>query len=367
MAYKYTHFIPQNTAPSGTKRIGVYDSNGNRIGGIALGTLQPPKIEKLYSFGLLSDIHLADYRTATYTKFDNALSFFEEQGVLFCCHSGDLTDYGFWYPTATYQVSTYNPVLFEEYRRICQNHTIPVFGNCGNHENYNGYDIVGTYNDTYGADPTLVINNLEKLQEYTGDGLVFTKTQGNDVFIFIGQPNENTPMADEALQWLYETLEANRNKRCFIFVHPHISSGNPVGAYKSNLLFANWNIKKPRTTVFKNMLNHYKNTILFHGHTHVKFVTQEQDDEAVYSKADGFHSVHVPSLGSPRDVVDGSLVNRPDEGQGYIVDVYSDCIVLNGMDLVNEKPVPLGVYKINTPLQTIPANTFADSTGTIVT
>ena len=38
----------------------------------------------------------------------------------------------------------------------------------------------------------------------------------------------------------------------------------------------------------------------------------------------------------------------PAEGFGILVDVYDDCIVLNGMDFVNEVPVPLGVYKINT-------------------
>ena len=55
----------------------------------------------------------------------------------------------------------------------------------------------------------------------------------------------------------------------------------------------------------------------------------------------------------------------PSESQGYIVDVYKDCIVLNGMDLVNNKPVPLGTFKIDTTLQTIEANTFTDSTGFI--
>lgn len=361
MAYKYTHFIKQNIAPKGVQNIAVYDGNGEKVCTIPLGRLTPTTEEKLYSFGLLSDIHLADYVPASYTKFDNALSYFEEQGALFCCHSGDLTDYGFWYPTSTYQVSTYTPILFEEYKRICEKNGIPVYGCCGNHESYNGYNIVGTYNDTYGANPALVINNLEKLQEYTGNGLVFTKTQGSDVFIFIGQPEGNTPMTDEALQWLYETLEVNRNKRCFIFVHPHISSGNPVGAYKSNPLFQNW----IHFGVFKNLLNHYKNTVLFHGHTHVKFECQEQDKASTYSAKDGFRSVHVPSLSTPRDVVNGELVNRTAESQGYIVDVYDDCIVLNGMDFINGEYVPLGIYKIDTPLQTIPAGTFTDDTGTI--
>jgi len=181
------------------------------------------------------------------------------------------------------------------------------------------------------------------------------------VFIFIGQPDGNTPMTDEALQWLYETLEVNRNKRCFIFVHPHISSGNPVGAYKKNPLFQNWQ----HFSTFKNLLSHYKNTILFHGHTHVKFECQEQDKESTYSIADGFNSIHVPSLSTPRDVIDGELINRNNESQGYIVDVYDDCIVLNGMDLIDNIPIALGTYKIDTPLQTIPAGTFTDDTGTI--
>lgn len=36
------------------------------------------------------------------------------------------------------------------------------------------------------------------------------------------------------------------------------------------------------------------------------------------------------------------------DSQGYIVDVYADCIVLNGWDFVNNQYVPLGVYKIAT-------------------
>jgi hypothetical protein len=219
---------------------------------------------------------------------------------------------------------------------------------------------VGTYTTADGT----VVNNLEKLEYYTGKGLFFEVTQNDDVFIFLGQPSGNIPMSDEALQWLYGRLEANRNKRCFIFVHPNISTGNPLGAYVSNPLFTLWGTK---TTAFTNLLKHYKNTILFHGHTHTKFECQEQDKKSTYSNEDGFRSVHVPSSGTPRDVIDGALVTKYDESQGYLVDVYDDCIVLNGMDLINNKPVPLGTYKIDTTLQTIEANTFTDSTGTITT
>jgi hypothetical protein len=60
-------------------------------------------------------------------------------------------------------------------------------------------------------------------------------------------------------------------------------------------------------------------------------------------------------------------VNDNVASQGYVVDVYDDCIVLNGMDLINNEYIPLGVYKIDTTLEEIAAGTFTDSTGTIVT
>lgn len=350
MAYKYTHFIPQNTAPSGARRIRVYDDNGKIICTIPLGRLAQPTKQKLYSFGLFSDIHLADYAPTSYTRFDNALTFLEAQGASFCCYSGDITDYGLWYPSSSVGVSTYSPIVFEEYKKICEKHSIPVYGCCGNHESYNGYDIAGTYTDKHGADPTLVVNNLEKLQEYTGNGLYFTKTQGNDVLIFVGQSSGNKPMSDAALQWLSETLDANKDKRCFVFIHPPIGVGNPSNAYDSYKIFNNWT----STTGFKNLLKSYSNVVLFHGHTHTIFESQEVDREINYSTKDGFKSIHVPSLANgrmPIDIVNGTLTGKDGAySQGYIVDVYDDCIVMNGIDFINEKPIPLGTYKIDTTL-----------------
>jgi hypothetical protein len=65
------------------------------------------------------------------------------------------------------------------------------------------------------------------------------------------------------------------------------------------------------------------------------------------------------------------------ESQCYIVDVYNDFIILNGIGLTGitsadvaskqYQHCPLGTYKIDTILQTIEPNTFTDSTGTITT
>jgi hypothetical protein len=51
--------------------------------------------------------------------------------------------------------------------------------------------------------------------------------------------------------------------------------------------------------------------------------------------------------------------------------VYENCIVLNGRDFIDSDNdghgIGIATYKINTTLQTIEANTFTDSTGTIIT
>jgi hypothetical protein len=345
MSYKYTHFIKENIAPKGAKSIAVYDDNGNKICSIALGGLTPIAKTKLYSVGMVSDIHFAHIDGVVWTphtKFDNALTYFENQGCEFCCVSGDMTNTGFYMEGDANTLHTYQ---FEQYKQICDKHTIPVYELCGNHESY----------------VKAITNNLTELRNYAGAEMYYSVTQGNDVYLFLSQPSGSVPMTDEALQWLYEKLEMNRNKRCFIFVHPYLDSGNVNGIYGNNV-FEWWGEK---TAVFKNLLKHYKNTVLFHGHSHFMFECQELDKTANYTEKGGFRSVHIPSLTRPAYAIDGARGVDDSKGYGYLMDAYDDCIVLNGMDLINNNPVPLGTYKIDTTLQFIEANTFIDSTGTI--
>ena len=348
MSYKYTHFIKENIAPKGAKRIRVYDTSGKKIATIPLGRMAPPTKGKLYSVGVVSDPHVNNTETSWEgnAKFSNALTYFEKQGCAFCCVSGDLTQTGFYTSTSK---DDFDDAQLKKYQSICakdsngNNRSIPVYELSGNHESYYGMPIT---------------QNLEKWGECTGKNtLYYSVPQGDDLFIFIGQPSGSTPMSDEAFDWLATTLEDNKDKRCFIFVHPDISSGNPLGKYTSNRLFDNWG----KTEEFKNLLRKYENVVLFHGHSHFIFECQELDKLANYTENDGFRSVHIPSLGNPTDIVDAEW-NRDKDGerkavylkdyvtqvsQGYLMDVYDDCIVLNGIDFITEKPVPLGTFKID--------------------
>ena len=365
--YKYTHLIPQNIAPKGAKQIGVYDGKGNRIAGVPLGKLKHPTGEKLYSFGALSDIHMIKpaltWDWYPIEKFDRALSYFQENGCVMCIVSGDLTQCGYRWNDA----NDVDLTQMGAYKSVCDKYTIPVYEIAGNHESYYSLPIT---------------NNLDLWETDTGKrDLFYTVTQGNDLFVFVGQPTAGTAIAD--LQWLYETLEANRNKRCFVFIHPWMTddSGNPLSASDNNV-FTMWqnntgnrNLEK----VFKSLMSHYKNTVLFHGHSHTKFEMQELDECANYTDKNGFKSIHIPSSSRPRyvDVNTHELPYCVTESQCYLVDVYADYIVLNGIGLTGitsadvaskqYQPCPLGTYKIDTTLQTIAPNTFTDSTGTITT
>ena len=335
--YQYRHFIKQNTAPTGATKIGVYDGNGKRVCTIPLGGLTPPDSEKRYSFGLVSDIHIYPIAAVQWTpevKFNNALTYFENNDCAFCVHCGDFTQTGLTLDNTTTGLDTRQ---FEKYKEICDAHTIPVYGVCGNHESITNKKDYAIY------------NQRDLLIQYTGNDMYYMIERGNDLFIFIGQPNWNEVMSDEEFQWLTNILESNTTKRCFIFIHAYIEedSGDPLD-YRENSIFENWGTTK--TKAFMNLMSQNKNVILFHGHSHTKYECQQYDKTANYTERNGFKSVHVPSLSMPRYLdLNAEKTEEDHQGsQGYIVDVYNDCIVLRGQDLIHHTPEILGTFKIKT-------------------
>lgn len=340
--HKYKGFIRQNIAPNGAKRIGVYDSKGEKVCDIPLGRLTRPNTEKLYSFGIVSDIHISHAVGVAWNpreKFDNALTMFESKGCAMCIATGDLTNTGFYLRTSESTAGTeyLDERQFSAYKAICDKHTIPVYELMGNHESYYGMPIS---------------NNLALMEKYTGKGVLsYTIEQGNDLFILCGQPHGSVVMTDADFTWLSETIAANTDKRCFVFIHPYIEedSGDPLDV-RENSIFDDKYWGEANRNAFINLLNQYPNVILFHGHSHMKFEYQQYDVNANYTERNGFKSVHIPSLATPRDINFDTMKSKDDTNgsQGYIVDVYDDCIVLNGWDFVGNKSIPLGTYKIDT-------------------
>ena len=336
MRHLYSGFISTNTAPPGATGIGVYDANGNKVHTMGLGFLTPPQREPLYSFGLVSDTHIcpeaADGPTVS-ARFDAALTWFEQQGAVLVAHCGDTVNVGFEHPAGTY-----NPEQFIEYRRICDLHSnLRVYAASGNHESYNAP----------------IINYEQQYTQYMGHGIRFTVEHGGDAFIFFGMPMSSRLYMDGSvlpvpeLAWFEEQLAANADKRCFVFVHPYIvgDSGDTLGKNPNDLIPESGYV----TNLIKNALINHGRAVLFHGHSHFMPSMQEVDKLTNYTDRNGFPSVHVSSLGWASYVgSSGEMVKDTNEGIAYLVDVYDDCIVINGRDFTRAEWTPLGILRIET-------------------
>lgn len=321
---QYDGFIPQNTAPVGVKRIGVYNDQEKRVGVVKLAGLAKAKGEKLYSFGAISDVHLSVADSES--DFIRALKYLDASTVDFTCICGDITNNG-------------NATQLARYKELVDaNAKVPVYAITGNHDTY-------AYNDGIES----------QIATYTGNPMYYSFTHGNDVFIMLGIKSEGALFTDEELNWFAETLEANQNKRCFVFQHCFTgyettpTCGNANGMYHSYCWSGDG---QAQLTEFKRLLSQYKNTVFFHGHSHLKFRLQEGCDYANLDESEGFKSVHIPSISRPRQedgADDNTSPDYDDSGsEGYLVDVYETGIHLRGRDFVGGEFIPLASYWLDT-------------------
>ncbi len=338
---KYRDFIPQNRAPKGVKRIGIYDAQGKRVGTIPLGALAFPDVgEKLYSFGALSDVHIG-YESAV-GDFQRALAYLTD--VDFICICGDLTGDG-------------SDAQLAQYKALADGASVPVYAIAGNHEG-------------------MAANVEGRIASYTGHPLYYSFEHGNDVFIMLGtlggeSYSNSVVFANGELQWLRETLEANRNKRCFVFQHIFAgvayatSSGYVTEAVCGNAggLYTNWCWHDTaECQEFERLMKEYPNVIWFHGHSHLRYALQKRGQlYANYSEAEGYKEVHIPSLAAPRadDDGDGKAESNYAGSEGCVVDVYEKGIHLRGRDFVAGAFLPIASYWIDTALQTVEGGTYA--------
>lgn len=352
----------ENVALDNTKCI-VVTKNGDSVGTIALKTLRGKYLgKKLYSFGCISDTHTfvnSSYTDDTTANDDyiKAIQFFRDNNCNFTCICGDLTCRGTWFNQGTYG----NELEHFQILTNANRGNMPVYTIAGNHEHWWRCD----------SSTTSLEEFEDYLQNYTGHPLCYTFTKGNDVFIMCGCVTNNEVFNQSTIQWLYEQLEENRNKRCFLFIHSFIKGsqycGDCMELYPFNMISGNYN------TAFINLLSHYRNVIYFHGHSHELFEMQEYT-EGLYSSPPcnydytlGSHSVHIPSLAIPIDSTTGERIRINEGSQGYMIDVFENGIVLKGRDFKKDSWVPIGTYQINTTLVNVHEKTFTDTTGLITT
>ena len=339
-----TFLIPENIAYAESKRIGIYKSDGTRVGGFGLQNLRFPDLgEKMYKFGALSDVHVS--QTTAEADFRRALTFFQDtEKVDFVCIAGDLTQ-----QNATAEWELYAQCVAEE------SENTPVYPVGGNH-------------DAYGSGLSDAL-----FSQYTGHGTFYTFEKDGDVFIMLSNlayPSKSgnlPPFVASQLQALYNALETNRNKRCFVFQHYFMvgMAGDPANVYGSTTLFGT------QETVFKSLMEHYSNALWFHGHSHQAYESQVAHQSSIYDNICGCHNIHIPSCYMPILVKNNngtySKTEKVNGSQGYVIDVYEHAVVLRGRDFVGGTFLPIATYCLDTTLKTVAAGTYTDSTGTITT
>lgn len=267
--------------------------------------------EPLYSFGVLSDIHI-QYDTGL-ADFQRALTWLRDR-VPFTCVCGDLVSFA----------SAENMAQYAEYVAAYAG-DMPLYECAGNHETYPSLGVGGTLDETLWT-------------ETTGKEPFYSFTYGNDVFLFLSLRTETT-FTSGGLTWLEGQLEANKDKRCFVFQHlhdPEDDAADPSHAYSDMLAYT-------EGQAFLALMRQYTNAVWFHGHTHLTFGAEQYP----VSEKLGYRSVHIPSLQGPRfyDEETDSLANYYYENgvqtwgstlaEGYVVDVYESKIVLRGIDFAS--------------------------------
>jgi len=336
MSGTFKSLIKENVAPYGKTTLKF-----NRNGATQYELHLPPQMiaqsgNPLYKFGAISDVHcyaVSSYSgdTTANTDYARALQYFRNT-CDFTVICGDLTCYG---------MTNGDLAKWKEITDANKG-SMPVYGMCGNHE--------------WWGSPT---PTNEIMQTYTGHNIWYSFTQGDDVFIMCGMASSSYVFTSESIQWLQSILETNRNKRCFLFCHGQINgyAGDPTSIYPFNIL------GNAEGATFISLLQHYKNTIFFHGHSHILYSSQTftQNNDVPNCIIDthlGIYSVHIPSLAIPIDITSGSRVVVPAESQGYEIDVFSDKVVLKGKNFVTGKYEGTAWYCLDTTLKTIEANSF---------
>ena len=130
----FNEFINENVAPYSSEYIGVFNSNDEMVGKISLSNFKPNYGERLFRFGILSDVHNNNVDSQTnedIVDFENALTFFNnKESVNMTCICGDITQGG-------------RPAQFGVYKGIVEDKSsnTPVYTTTGNHDCPNSGDL----------------------------------------------------------------------------------------------------------------------------------------------------------------------------------------------------------------------------------
>ena len=357
MATNFTDLIKNNVAPYSASKIGVYASDGSRVGEIPLGSFKPNYGERLYRFGLLSDVHNEESQSTENTQdFINALTELNnKESIEFICITGDLTQYSHSNGNIATEMTLYQNNL--NAARVNK----PVYVTTGNHDCPGSTDVdYTTFYQKAGLSDIAPSSGATASYEVTKTHTTSGGVTVTDHFLFLTMRRyefTSSTYYDADITWLGNKLEAYKNDRCFVFTHMFFPdyAGNLNRIYPSG----NW-LSGAQLTSLKNLIDSYPRTYWFSGHSHWKWYLQKYQDKAnIYPTSNSGRTtgwaVHIPSCASPIDSDGTSRVSMPLQSEGGVVDVYEDYVDIRGIEFkgpsdsnYNMKYIPVAQYRLYT-------------------
>lgn len=336
----YTSFISENIAPYAAHHIGVYNSQGTKIGRIKIDNFKPEYGERLLRFGALSDVHNSGSLGSNYEvseDFQNALSWLnQKESIAFTCITGDLT---------------YNGNQTAEYELFCTNRDAlsggtPVYACTGNHDATSSGLNETMWKQYIGSDPTYY----------------FFNEQANAYFVFFSMNkwslgSSGTPYKEEDITTLSKWIQ-KMTKFSKVFIFTHLFFPDRAGNFKQIYSSGGW-LNGSQLTAIEAIADNNPNCVWLSGHSHWKWHLQQYETTAnlYHNSADNSYDLHLPSCGYPFDS-DGvsSRVSKPGESEGAVIDVYKDYVDVRAMVFKDSGDatwtnnyIPIGQYRLNMP------------------
>ena len=312
--------------------------------------------DRLYRCEVLSDIHIDCqdgganvYYTDASARFARALDVAAERQADFVITAGD-------------QVTNASGATLEwlEYQRVlaASDYDGPVYEAIGNHEMR--YAAYSDCDPDCGVEEYIIATGLGGTAAAMADRRPYyalTEPVSGDHFIFMAleatyTPAESDEFSDEQIAWLEDLLRrySGDGHRIFLIQHALIygygagdDSRDP--AYGGSMTAT---AEYPNNLRFKQLIEQYRDVIWLSGHTHV-----DLRDGVNFSDEGGFSCLmfHVPSVAATTRLSydeDGSrTLDRTfydDATQGYIMDAYSEAVLLCGVNFSDDQSYPAYTY-----------------------
>lgn len=303
--------------------------------------------DMLYSFASIGDPQIANdsYGSGSYPydeiHWETALETMAKREVDFAVSSGDIVNDQNGNKTYKGEYKIYQQILAES------SYINPIYEAIGNHELWATPATVGipTFIKETGLDSvkdTLYASKpyFEITEKNTGDHFIFMALEGPF------HTNQGTQFSTAQLDWLENLLEkySGDGKNIFIIEHGNIA-GWGSGDKLTEPYYYDLGLNKNSADVarFISLMEQYKECVIITAHTHLELGAQLN-----YSDNDGTSAVmiHNSAIGGVRRLVNGVVDRTPVLGlsEGYIVEVYEDCILFNGINLYYNEIMPSCSY-----------------------